>query len=232
MRLTSHVALLMSAGALLAAAVGTRHKSTSRQSECWRPDAVTSVDSAAAATTCTVNADSENLSLDQSSGTVWYRDGKWTVRRRFTGFTVKYYGNGQIAERVQYQDGKREGVTERWYPNGMLSFSGVYRENRRDGISESYWDTGKLRSQSNFVDGVADGVQRQWYRSGAIFKELNLENGREAGLQRAWRENGKLYANYEAKDGRVYGLKRANLCYGLDDEELVVGWDADAGDGN
>ncbi len=68
---------------------------------------------------------------------------------------------------------------------------------------------------------MPDGVQRQWYRGGALFKEVHLADGHEAGLQRAWRENGVLYSNYEARDGRIYGLRRANLCFGLDDEQVV-----------
>ncbi len=41
-------------------------------------------------------------------------------------------------------------------------------------------------------------------------------------MQRSWRENGQLYNNYEARDGRTFGLKRANLCFSLDDEEVIL----------
>ena len=139
----------------------------------------------------------------------------------FTGVAVRY-DNGALVERVGYRDGKKDGLTERWHLDGTRSERTAYAANHRHGTAETWWPDGTPRSEAHFAHGVADGVQREWYRSGALFKEVHLADGQEAGLQRAWRENGALYANYEARDGRIYGLKRANLCYELDDEQLVV----------
>lgn len=157
----------------------------------------------------------DDLTLRANEGRVYY-DGA-----RFTGVAVRQL-DGVLVERIAYRNGKKNGLAERWHPDGTLSERTTYVANRRDGVSETWWPDGTRRSQSHYTDGVADGVQRQWYRSGALFKEIHLADGQEAGLQRAWRENGALYANYEARDGRIYGLKRANLCYELDDEQLVV----------
>lgn len=156
----------------------------------------------------------DSLRLNANKGTVSYGNDL------FSGYAVKYYSNGYMAEKTAYQEGKRAGLTERWYPDGTLSFKGIYIQNRRHGSVKHWWKDGTLRSASNYINGVPHGVLRQWYQSGALFKELNLEQGKEAGLQRAWRENGKLYANYEAKDGRIFGLKRANLCFDLDGETI------------
>jgi antitoxin component YwqK of YwqJK toxin-antitoxin module len=140
----------------------------------------------------------------------------------FSGFAVKHFDNGFLAEKTAYINGKKQGATERWYASGAVSFKGTYAKNRRHGVVRTWWENGILRSESNYLDGIPHGVQRQWYQSGALFKELNLEQGKEAGLQRAWRENGKLYANYEAVNGRIFGLKRANLCYDLDGETIQL----------
>ncbi len=139
----------------------------------------------------------------------------------FTG-TLLAHEAGALVERAAYVSGLRHGLTERWHPDGTLGYRATYLRGRRDGTVETWWPDGTLHSTSHYAEGTADGVQRVWYRSGALFKELHLVEGREQGLQRAWRENGALYTNYEARNGRIYGLKRANLCFELDDEQLVV----------
>ena len=159
----------------------------------------------------------DRLKLNASEGNVYHGD------TLFSGYAMKYYNNGKVAEKIAFRNGKREGLTQRWYPEGMLSFQGTYVQNRRHGSIQSWWKDGTLRSIANYVDGVPHGVQKQWYQSGALFKEIHLDQGKESGLQRAWRENGKLYANYEAKNGRIFGLKRANLCFDLDDEAVQIG---------
>lgn len=141
----------------------------------------------------------------------------------FTGNSVKYYENEQMAERITYVNGKRQGIYNKWYPDGLLSYEASYRSNRTDGTTRSWWPNTNLRSEAQLVRGVISGTQRQWYQSGALFKEMNYKNGKEEGMQRAWRENGKLYTNYEAKNGRTFGLRRSTLCFELEEEDVQFG---------
>ncbi len=81
---------------------------------------------------------------------------------------------------------------------------------------------GNLRSEYSYLAGALHGLQKDWYKSGEKFRERNLTDGKELGMQKAWRKNGKIYNNYEAKDGRIYGLRKANLCYELEEENVVL----------
>lgn len=154
------------------------------------------------------------LSLHPNEGKVYYRD------KPFTGFSLSFYDNGQLAQKAAYVGGKRQGTEQKWFDNGVLSFEASYESNKLHGTTKSWWANGNQRSKSNYVDGKVEGEQLQWYTSGNPFKSINIINGKEEGLQQAWRENGKLYANYEAKNGRIFGLKRANLCYELSEEDI------------
>jgi len=136
----------------------------------------------------------------------------------FTGYSVAYYLNDTLAERIAYVTGKKQGLYQKWYPTGVLSYEANYLKGRKHGISKTWWKNGVLRSESKHVKGVTNGNQKQWYKSGQLFKSMNIVDGREEGIQQAWRENGKIYNNYEAKNGRIFGLKRANLCYELEEE--------------
>lgn len=154
------------------------------------------------------------LELRAVEGLVFYED------QAFTGYEMKLHNPNQVAASIQYLNGKKNGTFEKWFADGTLSYQASYQDGKQEGTARSWWKNGELRSESNFTNGIADGKQLQWYQSGAKFKEITLVNGKEEGLQKAWRENGKIYNNYEAKNGRIFGLKRANLCYGLEDEEV------------
>ena len=139
----------------------------------------------------------------------------------FTGASLSYYATGQLAERTEYQAGKKNGKFQKWFEDGSIAFEANYSSNKLNGPVKSWWSNGNIRSSGNFLNGRSDGLQQQWYSSGAKFKEMNISDGKEEGMQRAWRENGKIYVNYEAKNGRIYGLKRSNLCFELDDETVI-----------
>ena len=140
----------------------------------------------------------------------------------FTGVSVAFYESGQMAEKITYAEGERNGIRKKWFPSGHLSYQANYQANKLHGEVKTWWSNGNLRSLSNYQSGVADGIQKEWYVNGQLFKEINLVAGQEEGLQRAWRQNGKLYVNYEAKHGRSFGLKRASLCYELNEENFVT----------
>lgn len=154
------------------------------------------------------------LELRANEGLVYH------LNQPFSGYSIAYYPNDTLAEKIAFFEGKKEGLYQKWYPTGVLSFESNYQKGRKHGLSKSWWKNGQLRSESIHENGVTNGNQKQWYKSGQLFKSMNIANGKEEGIQQAWRENGKIYNNYEAKNGRIFGLKRANLCYELE-EELV-----------
>lgn len=154
----------------------------------------------------------EKLVLHPNEGLVYF------LKQPFSGYSIRYYSNGTLAERIGYWQGKKQGTYQKWYNDGILSFEANYNKGRKDGISKTWWRNGLLRSESIHAMGKTNGSQKQWYKNGQLFKSMNIVDGKEVGLQQAWRENGKIYNNYEAKNGRIFGLKRASLCYELEDE--------------
>tara|TARA_R110001592_G_scaffold237306_11_gene496352 strand:- start:7122 stop:7733 length:612 start_codon:yes stop_codon:yes gene_type:complete len=156
-----------------------------------------------------------DLVLNANEGVVYYDN------ILFTGTSVKKYNSGVVAETIEYKQGKRNGLRKKWFENGKLSYEANYISNKLDGTTRSWWISGQLKTESHIVDGKLNGTQKQWYNNGQLFKELTMVDGKESGMQRAWRKTGKLYINYEAKQGRIFGLNRSNLCYELNNEDIV-----------
>ena len=140
----------------------------------------------------------------------------------FTGKAQRFYRTGFLAEETIYVNGIKHGLMLKWFPEGNQSFSGNYQNGQRDGKVKSWWSNGQLRTFAIYEKGVANGTQKEWYKSGQLFKKYTLVKGQEEGLQQAWRENGQLYNNYVAKAGKIYGLKRSNLCFKLQNEQIIA----------
>ena len=163
-------------------------------------------------------AEVEKQALDlHSLEGIWYY-----METPFTGDAIVYADNDStVVERVGYLHGKKNGAATKWFENGNQRRASTYVENKLEGADSIWWPNGKLAAYSNFENGARKGVQKKWYNNGQLSRLTHIENGKEEGLQQAWLENGKLYVNYEAKNGRIFGLKRANLCYGLEKENVA-----------
>lgn len=150
-------------------------------------------------------------------------EGAWYYNNQlFSGYSLRFYPNDTLAEKIGYILGKRQGIAQKWSENGNLRIESYYKNNRLDSIYKSWWENGVLASQSNYTKGVKEGVEREWYATGVLAKQRNLDNGQESGLQKAWLENGTLYVNYEARNGRIFGMRKANSCYKLEDEVIIT----------
>ncbi|SDE68153.1 toxin-antitoxin system YwqK family antitoxin [Ulvibacter litoralis] len=157
----------------------------------------------------------KELELNQIQGK-WYYNGEV-----FSGYSLRFYPNDTLAERIGYDQGKREGIARKWSENGVLRIESYYKNNRLDSVYKSWWENGQLAAQSNYVNGIKQGTEKEWYATGQLAKQRNLLDGKEDGMQKAWLENGSLYINYEAKNGRIFGMRRANSCYKLEDEKVI-----------
>jgi len=147
--------------------------------------------------------------------------GQWFFEDKpYNGFALKYHSNGELAEKIGFYNGKREGKAHKYHTNGKLKKEMFYVQNRLHGKAYNYFDNGNLVEESTYQFGKRNGVQKIWYKNGQLAKLRNLKDGKEEGMQQAWLENGKIYVNYEAKNGRIFGMNRANLCYQLKQEEI------------
>ena len=166
--------------------------------------------------------------LEWESSQVFFHNqsGLWKVKSdssMASGRIVSYASDGALVKVVPVVGGKREGVQLTYFPDGRLKFQEHFSDNRLHGkvrrwsLNAGY----QLVAELTYQEGKLDGLQKKWYDTGEIHKVLTIRGGKEEGLQKAFRKNGALYANYEARNGRVFGLKRSNLCYELEQEQVV-----------
>lgn len=140
-----------------------------------------------------------------------------------SGHIIEKFANGQTAKHFGVFEGKREGVLTTYYADGQIKFIENYKNNKLNGAVKRWSKEAghQLLAELSYEAGKLHGVQKKWFSTGELHKLMHMKRGKEDGLQQAFRKNGALYANYEARNGRVFGLKRSNLCYELDNQQVV-----------
>ena len=72
----------------------------------------------------------------------------------FTGRSVRFYESGQLENRTDYRDGKKNGLSEWFWENGNLGQRGHLKDGKKDGLLEVFYENGELRRSVNYKNGV------------------------------------------------------------------------------
>ena len=108
-------------------------------------------------------ADANLCRLDQSVRKVWV-----APPAGYTGVWVTWHTNGQKANKIQYRNGKPDGLWTAFY----------------DDDSKCY--------EQHFVNGVCQGSDTGWTRSGKKLYQGQYEHGKPVGAWWHWKENGQV----------------------------------------
>lgn len=89
------------------------------------------------------------------------------------GLKLVFYDNGQMAERVNYVDGKLEG-TSQWYSlKGVVLKSFIYENDELHGVAKHYNGKGELLAEGQYKRGKKAGVWK-YYENGELTKEKDF----------------------------------------------------------
>ncbi len=136
---------------------------------------------------------------------------KWTERIGSDNSAVKhgvfqnYYDNGQLKSRVEYLDGRENGLMTTWQNDGKLISTLSYKDGLLDGICTYYDSDGRRMSSGTYRQGKEDGVFTLFYPSGRIQGKTTWKDGVQHGRYEVWWENGKMAKLGQTKDGLVDG---------------------------
>ncbi len=95
------------------------------------------------------------------------KDGQWIFKNDMDSITSK----------VNYKNGKANGLVLQYALTGKLYCEGNAIDNLQDGIWKWYFQNGSKESEVNFVDGKKEGVQTFWNESERVVKREHYVNG-------------------------------------------------------
>jgi hypothetical protein len=125
---------------------------------------------------------------------------------------IQYYDNGQIKDKVDLINGKREGTMFSYYENGKLNMISEWKNGSINGILKRYYIEGGIKSIEEWSDGVTSGQVRNYYKNGQMSKIFTKINGKVTiGLAQFYDSTGKLIErHYYNEEGELAYLGKFN----------------------
>ncbi len=75
------------------------------------------------------------------------------------GEWLRYYSDGTLFIKASYLNGMLDGKFETWFNNGNPEYSGMYKDNLKEGKWLIYNEDGSLKYEANYVRGTTDNRQ-------------------------------------------------------------------------
>ena len=123
---------------------------------------------------------------------------------------TEHYIYEDLAQKSNYENCKRNGMT--WWYNlekkGVIKSKVNFVDGKEEGIYISYHDNGKVKITVNYIHGQKDDVQKVYYDNGQLGEKVTYKNGRREGLSVEWDEEGFKKSEVFYKRNYKVGIKK------------------------
>ncbi len=156
--------------------------------------------------TLTVSAQNQLDEQGRKSGhwKVDYPNGKTLYEAEFRegrplGEMIRYYENGAVRARMNFDDSGIRCYTRMLYPNGKQAAEGWHLNQKKDSVWTYYSPVdGSIRIKESYNKGELHGKVRNYYPSGRVSEEIEWLNNQKHGNWKQYYENGipRLSSHY------------------------------------
>lgn len=108
------------------------------------------------------------------------------------GMTYWYKDDGNTKSKVNFIDGKENGLYTSYHTNGQEKIVVHYVDAQKDGIQKIYYDNGHLGSQVTYAMGRREGVLTDWDSEGYKSAEVFYKNNYKVGLKKYYDHKGNV----------------------------------------
>lgn len=121
-----------------------------------------------------------------------------------TGVWKEYYPNGNLKNKITFENNRPNGYAIMYHDNGKVSEEGLWKNNRWVGDYKLYYENGQVAQEFKFnVSGKREGGQKYYYENGQTMIEGNWQGGKEAGVIKEYYQNGDLRSEKSFNDGNI-----------------------------
>jgi antitoxin component YwqK of YwqJK toxin-antitoxin module len=93
------------------------------------------------------------------------------------GLSLKFYIDGQIAEKISYIDNIRHGEWEQFYPSGKLFLRTNYIDGKLQGKFEAFFENGKIQFSGSYKNDARNGLWHIYNKDGTVRYKINYNEG-------------------------------------------------------
>jgi antitoxin component YwqK of YwqJK toxin-antitoxin module len=132
------------------------------------------------------------------------RQGKWQINGKLAN--LPEYGE-KLVEEGKYLNSLKIGIWKHYFPNGNIQNKLTYENNRPNGYAIMYHDNGKISEEGNWKNNRWVGNYKLFYENGQVQQEFTFnETGKREGPQKYYYEDGTKMIEGDWKEGREDGV--------------------------
>jgi antitoxin component YwqK of YwqJK toxin-antitoxin module len=142
--------------------------------------------------------------VDYPNGTTRY-EGHF-LEGRPVGKMVRYYENGAVQARMEYDSTVDRSYTELYYENGKKAAEGWYVGREKDSVWTYYSEfDGSVRIREPYREGELQGTVKNYYPSGEVSEEIQWEQNRKEGPWKQYYVDGSLRLESHYENDHLHG---------------------------
>lgn len=128
------------------------------------------------------------------------------VEGKPVGEMIRYYENGAVRARMQFDTIRDQSYTFLYYSSGKLAAEGWHRKQQKDSVWTYYSEvSGSVRIREPYRMGALDGWVRKYYDDGQVSEEIHWVNNLKDGPWKRYYKNGALRLNSNYENGLLQG---------------------------
>lgn len=135
---------------------------------------------------------------------VQYKNGK------VDGVAYHYFPDGKLLSEMPFKDGYRNGIEKKYFYNGNLEYKKEFKAGDLIGEYFEYHPNGNVLFTGMCINGLFEGPFKRYYANGKIEAEIIYSKGKQDGVVKNYDIDGKIFYEYTYKDGEVIAYKFYN----------------------
>jgi antitoxin component YwqK of YwqJK toxin-antitoxin module len=118
------------------------------------------------------------------------------------GMMISYYINGDVSEKLEWVNDKKEGMWEQYYQGGTLKMNVKYADNKLEGDFFVYDINGKPSLKGMYRNDRRQGKWTFFREDGVVEAELEYVNGKPLNEELLNEKQQELFRTIDANEGK------------------------------
>lgn len=98
----------------------------------------------------------------------------------------EYYPDGILRSRIEYRNGKENGLATFYQPNGMRVSEIEMKDGKKNGSFRTFYSNGNIESEATYQNDSLVGIQSFFDIDGALVESVTYASGKKNGEYRVW----------------------------------------------
>ena len=127
------------------------------------------------------------------------------------GMMINYYNNGDISEKLEWKNNKKDGLWEQYFQGGILKMKALYVDNKLEGDFLVNFENGKPYLKGKYLHDQREGVWSFFNEDGTVEAEMEYVNGKALQEEQLTEKQQELFRTIDANEGKFEEPDESNF---------------------